>query len=116
MLPRYSCASDATVSSAASANRPRLHRHVRIVRARPDLEDLDDDRRDVIQPTTPIRLRDQRLHLAVRLRAGREQLPEPTIVHHPGQSIARDEEQVTDPYFASVDVGLNVVSRTDAAG
>src|SRR5471032_109644 len=104
MLPRYSCATSATVSS--SAKWLDLGRAIRIVAARARLHDLRDDRRDVVQSASPIRLGNQRRHLALRLGARVEQLREPAVVHHAGEPVAGHEKEVTVLHLAAVDVGL----------
>src|SRR5436190_15630866 len=112
MLPRYSSASEPTVSSA---NRPHLRRAIGIVGERVGLDDLHDDRRDVVQPSAAVRFRDERLHLALRLRGGAEQLREPAVVHHARQAVARHEEDVARARFAAIDVRLHVAPGADAA-
>src|SRR5689334_7812993 len=113
MLPRYSWASAATVSSIWSANRPRLRREIRVVRRRVRLQHLDDDRRDVVEATTPVRLGDQRLDLALRLRARREQLRQSTIVDHAREPVARHEVDVAGAHLAAIDVRLHVLPCPD---
>src|SRR5512143_4150658 len=105
MFPRYSSAIEPTVSSA---NRSHLRRTIRIVREGIRFDDLDDDRRDVVEPPATVRLRDERLHLALGLRGRAEQLREPAVVDHPRQPVAGDEEDVPRSYLASVDVRLDV--------
>src|SRR5215203_7476255 len=111
MFPRYSSASDPTVSSA---NRSHLRRAIRIVAERIGLDDLYDDCRDVVEPSATVRLRDERLHLALWLRGRAEQLRESPVVDHAGEAVARDQEHVAGAHFAAIDVRLHIAPRADA--
>src|SRR3954464_1455869 len=96
--------------------RLRRHRSRRRIRARAvHVGDLDDDRGYVIQPAAAVRLGDELMHLLVRRPTRDEQRLEPAIVDHPGEPIARDEEDVAELDLATVDVGLDVGTRADAA-
>src|SRR5690349_3080066 len=107
MLPRYNSATAPTVSSAtASAHRRRLARRL-VVAVVLRGGDLDDDGRDVVEASTPVRLGDERVDDASRRGPGEQQLLQAAIVDHPREAVAGDEVDVARLHFAVVGVGFH---------
>ena len=48
-------------------------------------------------------------------RTREQQLLQPSIVHHAGETVARDEKYVADFHFAGIHVGLHFFARANAA-
>ena len=55
------------------------------------------------------------MDFALRLGARHQQDLQAPVVHHAGQSVAGDEEQIADADVAVIDVRLDVGARADAA-
>src|SRR5688500_16326803 len=78
------------------------------------LEHLHYDGGDVVEATAAVRFSDQGVDHARRGRARGKELLDTAVIDHPGETVARDEKDVTRADFTGIGVGLHLSARSHA--
>src|SRR5215212_538873 len=71
---------------------------------------------DVVVAAVDVGLLNQRIDNPFGLGARHQQLLDASVVDHPRQSIAREQERIANSRLTVENVGLNLVRHADAAG